>query len=73
MNLMDKDKFLEALQTKKYSPSSIRFVEAQPVVDAIPRKWMEQYVKEKFTLDDWYEPFVNGFADMLDEWDEKNG
>lgn len=66
MKLIDKEKLLEDLKQKRYSKQSLELIERQPVIDAIPVKWIEDYIAG-------YIPgnHLGGEADyMLEDWKE---
>ena len=48
-------------------------IEAQPVIQAIPIKWIEQYVRNHFTFADWYGGFIKGISDLMEDWEKENG
>ena len=43
MILIDKEKFIEEVRKRKYSAASIKLIEEQPEVKAIPIEWFEWY------------------------------
>lgn len=44
-----------------------------PATNAIPIKWIENYVKNNFCFADWYGGFIGGINMMLEEWEKENG
>ncbi len=60
MILIDKEKFIEEVRKRKYSAASIKLIEEQPEVKAIPVEWIEKYIwsadthEEKETLRKMY-------------------
>ena len=66
MILIDKEKLLEDLKSKRYSKRSLELIENQPEVKAIPVKWIEDYIagyipgnnpsgEVEYMLEDWKE------------------
>ena len=46
MKLIDKEALLLALRKKRYSKQSLDLIESQPVVDAIPVDWIENWLNQ---------------------------
>ena len=46
MKLIDKEALLLALRKKRYSKQSLDLIESQPVVDAIPVSWIENWLNQ---------------------------
>ena len=61
----------EHITTKAVS-RVLAILQGQPTVKAIAIKWIEQYVRDHFTFEEWYGGFVKGVADMLDDWEKEN-
>ena len=66
MRLIDKDKFLKEVKQRHYTPSSIKLIESQKEVEAIPIKWLKKWERKhdlikaeelliKYIIDDWRE------------------
>lgn len=55
-----------------YKYEVIKAINTVPTVDAIPIKWIENYVKNNFCFADWYGGFIGGINMMLDEWEKEN-
>lgn len=47
-------------------------IDNAPTVEAIPKEWIENYVRNKFCLADWYGGFIGGINMMLEDWEEEN-
>jgi len=75
MRLINADKLendiTENITTKAVS-RVVAILQGQPTVKAIPIEWIEKYARKKFTFDDWYEGFIKGIADMLEDWEKEN-
>ena len=65
MKLIDKEALLLALRKKRYSKQSLDLIESQPVVDAIPVKWIKQYwdIHKVDNMTIW---------NMLNAWEKEN-
>lgn len=46
MKLIDKEKLLEDLKSKRYSKQSLELIERQPDIDAIPVSWIKNHLTE---------------------------
>ena len=66
MKLIDKEKLLADLKTRRYSKRSLELIESQPEIKAIPVKWIEDYLygyipnnnpggEIDYMLEDWKE------------------
>lgn len=79
MRLIDGDKLYKTLAKPSDIPGdTIDVMEvrlailAAPEVEAIPIEWIENYVRNKFCLADWYGGFIHGINMMLDDWEKEN-
>ena len=76
MKLIDKEKLLEDLKSKRYSKRSLELIESQPEIKAIPiafmRKWEDSFMKEingrTYYMGDGYDTA----ADLLEAWEKEN-
>ena len=64
MKLIDKEALLLALRKKRYSKQSLDLIESQPVVDAIPVKWLEDNAIK------WGVSFT--MRRLLEAWEKEN-
>lgn len=77
MRLIDKDVLIRALKRKRYSKQSLDLIESQPVVDAIPvdwiNNWLDQFMQEingrTYYMGDGYD----SAGDLLEAWEKENG
>ena len=77
MKLINKEALLRALRKKRYSKQSLDLIESQPVVDAIPvdwiNNWLDQFMQEingcTYYMGDGYD----GAGDLLEAWEKENG
>ena len=77
MRLIDKEKLLEDLKSKRYSKQSLELIENQPEIEAIPisfmKKWQEGFMKEihgtVYYMGDGYD----SAEDLLEAWVKENG
>lgn len=67
MILIDKEKFIEEVRKRKYSAASIKLIEEQPEVMAIPRAWIAQYSRKPITNADYW-----AIIRMVTEWEKEN-
>ena len=76
MKLIDKEKLLKDLKSKRYSKQSLELIESQPEIKAIPiafmRKWQEGFMKEingtLYYMGDGYDTA----EDLLEAWEKEN-
>ena len=76
MKLIDKNKLLNELKSRKFSKNSLALIESQPVVDAIPvdwiNNWLDQFMREingrTYYMGDGYD----GAGDLLEAWEKEN-
>ena len=76
MKLIDKEKLLEDLKSKRYSKRSLELIESQPEIKAIPiafmRKWEDSFMKEingrTYYMGDGYDTA----EDLLEAWEKEN-
>ena len=76
MKLIDKEALLLALRKKRYSKQSLDLIESQPVVDAIPVDWIENWLNQfmrdingrTYYMGDGYD----SAADLLEAWEKEN-
>ena len=74
--LIDKQVLLQALKKKRYSKQSLDLIESQPVVDAIPvdwiNNWLNQFMRDingrTYYMGDGYD----GAGDLLEAWEKEN-
>ena len=71
MKLIDKEKLLEDLKSKRYSKQSLELIQSQPEVEAIPIEWIKELIEE------FYEDGIDSYAKLLGqvitEWEKENG
>ena len=67
MILIDKEKFIEEVRKRKYSSASIKLIEDQPTVEAIPIGWIRNYVS--IWVSEAYRNFV---LNMITKWEKEN-
>lgn len=73
MILIDKEKFIEEVRKRKYSAASIKLIEEQPEVKAIPIEWMKNYARKICTDDDGrYNSKAYGIDRMIYDWEKEN-
>lgn len=74
MKLIDKEQLLEDVKKRHYTSSSIKLIEDQKEIDAIPIKWLKKCKASDLTvkeLVDIKEPYVYDVIVMLiDEYEE---
>ncbi len=71
MILIDKERFIEEVRKRKYSAASIKLIEEQPEVKAIPLNWiLDWQIKQKANTKDREKVFV---WEMLEDWREEYG
>ena len=68
MILIDKERFIEEVRKRKYSSASIKLIEEQPEVPAIPIEWIQNYLDTKF-LPIGQKDSINK---MVSEWEKEN-
>lgn len=76
LKLIDKEALLLALKKKRYSKQSLDLIESQPVVDAIPvdfiENWLNSFMKEingrTYYMGDGYD----SADDLLEAWRKDN-
>ena len=76
MKLIDKEKLLADLKTRRYSKRSLELIESQPEVKAIPvafmRKFQNSFMKEingrTYYMGDGYDTA----EDLLEAWEKEN-
>ena len=76
MKLIDKEALLLELKKKRYSKQSLDLIESQPVVDAIPvdfiENWLNSFMKEingrTYYMGDGYD----SADDLLEAWRKDN-
>ena len=67
MILIDKEKFIEEVRKRKYSAASIKLIEDQPTVEAIPIEWIRNYVSH------WVSEIYKNFVlNMIKTWEKEN-
>ena len=76
MRLIDKDMLIRALKRKRYSKQSLDLIESQPVVDAIPVAWIENWLNN-FMKDINGRTYYCGEGydsadDLLEAWRKEN-
>lgn len=71
MILIDKEKLVEALKTRRYSRSSIKLIDEQPTIEAIPIKWIKKWAEDTFDIESQYDvyPLIKL---MLSHWEKEN-
>ena len=70
MNLIDKDKLLKAVKKRYYTPSSIKLIESQKEVDAIPIKYIRKIVKGYVDVGMAIES--NTLLALIEDWRKEN-
>lgn len=65
MTLIDKDKFIQDVISRKYSQASMRLIREQPEVKAIPVEYIERKLAEH-----WYVDY--DIRELLDDWEKEN-
>ena len=72
MILIDKERFIEEVRKRKYSSASIKLIEEQPTVEAIPIEWIKKFIDN--VDGNFLYPEIIEFAlqDMIDEWEKEN-
>lgn len=76
MRLIDVEKLLADLKTRRYSKRSLELIESQPVVDAIPVAWIENWLNNfmkdingrTYYCGDGYD----SAGDLLEAWEKEN-
>ena len=76
MKLIDKEALLLALRKKRYSKQSLDLIESQPVVDAIPVDWIENWLNQfmrdingrTYYCGDGYD----SAGDLLEAWEKED-
>ena len=76
MKLIDKEALLMALRKKRYSKQSLDLIESQPVVDAIPVPWIQNWINS-FMKDINGRTYYCGDGydsadDLLEAWRKEN-
>lgn len=76
MKLIDKEALLLALRKKRYSKQSLDLIESQPVVDAIPVPWIQNWINS-FMKDINGRTYYCGDGydsadDLLEAWKKEN-
>ncbi len=61
MILIDKEKFIEEVMKRKYSAASIKLIEEQPEVKAIPVNW----IKENYA-------YYGFLKELIEHWEKEN-
>ena len=72
MILIDKEKFIEEVRKRKYSSASIKLIEEQPEVIAIPIEWIQVYLDTKFLPIGQKESIRRMVSLWEEEWVKKN-
>ena len=77
MILIDKEKFIEEVRKRKYSAASIRLINEQPEVKAIPVEWIEEWQNRHeweydsyFTMRDGKPKYA--IECMIEDWEKEN-
>lgn len=70
MRLIDKDKFLKEVKQRHYTPSSIKLIESQKEVDAIPIKYIKNKIK-KYT-GKISQQKISILLTLIDDWRKEN-
>ena len=68
MTLIDKDKFIQDVISRKYSQASMRLIREQPEVKEIPIEWIENKLKCCDNIN--AEIFVKN---LIRDWEKENG
>lgn len=66
MILIDKETFIEEVRKRKYSAASIKLIEEQPEVKAIPIAWISKYSRKPISNADYW-----AIMRMVTEWEER--
>lgn len=76
MKLIDKESLLLALRKKRYSKQSLDLIESQPVVDAIPvdfiENWLNSFMKEINGRTYYCDEGYDSADDLLEAWRKEN-
>lgn len=67
MILIDKEKFIEEVRKRKYSAASIKLVEEQPTVKAIPYGFISEYSRRPISNADYW-----AIIRMVTAWEKEN-
>lgn len=74
--LIDKEALLLALKKKRYSKQSLDLIESQPVVDAIPvafiENWLNSFMKDINGRTYYCGEGYDSAQDLLDAWEKEN-
>ena len=70
MILIDKEKFIEEVRKRKYSSASIKLIEEQPEVKAIPIEWLER--KGMILAANKYDFSADVIRIVIKEWKKEN-
>jgi len=70
MRLIDKDKFLKEVKQRHYTPSSIKLIESQKEVEAIPIKYIRKIVKGYVGVGMSIES--NTLLALIEDWRKEN-
>ena len=68
MILIDKEKFIEEVRKRKYSSASIKLIEEQPEVQAIPIDWILHQAIET----DEQGSFTTAYLMLTEKWRNEN-
>lgn len=49
-----------------------RFIEEEPTVDAIPVKWIENWVKETYPITEDWKDYMVSFGELIEAWEAEN-
>lgn len=67
MTLIDKDKFIQDVISRKYSQASMRLIREQPEVKAIPYGFISKYSRRPISNADYW-----AIIRMVTAWEKEN-
>ena len=71
MKLIDKEKLLEDLKSKRYSKQSLELIQSQPEVKAIPNHWLIDHYLHGFSRAGCQTRYMT-VKEILEEWERVN-
>ena len=71
MTLIDKDKFIQDVISRKYSQASMRLIREQPEVKAIPIEWLQEHYLHGMCRAGCV-PRYQTVKEIIEDWEKEN-
>lgn len=72
MILINKYELLKEVAKRKYSAASMRLINEQPEVKAIPIEWIRKQIEKALSVDSVDLFYVGNLKHLIKEWEREN-